>query len=1316
MSRQLFVVAIVMALAAPLGGQPVQPPAMTPLPKNPPFKYVKAKVPFYPAGKSWGTTTEPLGEMQLPLKVGEAIKRLSVPVDFEVKVFAADPDIKRPICMNWDERGRLWIAETVDYPNELKPAGQGRDRIVICEDTDGNGRANKFTVFADKLSIPTGFTFHKDGIIVVQAPHTLWLRDTDGDGVADKRAVLFSGWGTGDTHAGPSNLHYGFDNWIWGMCGYAGFNGTVGGEKHRFGQGFFRFKPDGSKLEFLRSTNNNSWGVGFSEEGLVFGSTANGNPSVYLPIPNRYYESVRGWSASVLGGIAGDAPMHPITERVRQVDHHGRFTAAAGHALYTARLYPKEYWNRAAFVAEPTGHLIATFQLERKGSDFVSRNAWNLLASDDEWCAPIMAEVGPDGCVWVIDWYNFIVQHNPTPAGFKTGKGQAYETELRDKKHGRVYRLVPKKLPSPPAPLPEGEGRRSDARGQRNEESGGAFLLPSPPGTPGGEGQGEGGQRPLQRRVDFASDTVPLTPTPLPRSTGGEGSVAQRSPHLVAGQGVENKKRFSLRKATPERLLAAVKNDNMLWRKHVQRLLVERGQRDVVPGLLNLIADPGVDELGINPGAIHALWTLHGLGVLDGKDADMVAVAKALEHRSAGVRSNAALVLPRNHEAAHAILDAKLLNDADAHVRLAALLALAKMPRHDKIGAALATMLRRAENLEDRWIPEAATSAAAAHDATFLAAILASKDPLPARMEKVVTIVAEHHGRVGDVGSTAGLIAGLAKAQPGVAETIVAGLAKGWPKNRPVPPSAALEANLKDAFTKLPAGGRGNLLRLTNAWGLKTFDKYLDEIRQSYLAVIGNDKLTDDNRVSAARELVGLGGDDAIDKLIEFVTPRTPPALASGLVEALSASPSERVAPLLLKQMPALTPSARAAAVRVLLGRPERTRALLDAVEKGAVALGELALDQKEALLAHPDGKLAARARKLLAKSGGLPNPDRQKVVEELLPLTQLTGNPALGKAVFTKQCANCHTHGGEGAKIGPDLTGMATHPKAELLIHIIDPSRSVEGNFRVYTIATADGKVLSGLLTSESKTAIEVIDSQAKKHVLLRENIEELTASNKSLMPDGFEKQVSKDELVNLLEFLTQRGKFLPLPLAKAATIVSTRGMFNNKDDRAERLIFADWSVKTFKGVPFHLVDPQGERVPNVVLLHGPHGQFPPKMPKSVKLTCNSPALAIHLLSGVAGWGFPIGKKGSHSLTVRLHLDDDGKAEDHKLLNGVHFADYIRRVDVPGSDFAFDLAGRQIRYLAVHPKSTAPIREIEFLKGGDQTAPLIMAVTVETR
>jgi putative heme-binding domain-containing protein len=329
------------------------------------------------------------------------------------------------------------------------------------------------------------------------------------------------------------------------------------------------------------------------------------------------------------------------------------------------------------------------------------------------------------------------------------------------------------------------------------------------------------------------------------------------------------------------------------------------------------------------------------------------------------------------------------------------------------------------------------------------------------------------------------------------------------------------------------------------------------------------------------------------------------------------------------------------------------------------------------------------------------------------MPLTRRSGDAAAGKVVFKNHCAKCHTHGGEGAKIGPDLTGMAVHPKEHLIVEILDPSRSVEGNYRQYNLTTKGGKVLAGLLASETKTAVELLDAEGKRHTVQRDDIDDLQATPKSLMPDGFEKQLSKDDLVNLLEFLTKRGKYLPLPLDKVATAVSTRGMFYSLEARAERLVFESWTPRTFKEVPFVLVDPQGERVRNVVLLYGPQGSIPPKMPRSVSLPCNAPAKAVHLLSGVSGWGFPLGEKGSVSLTVRLHYED-GKTEDHPLKNGEHFADYIRRVDVPGSEFAYNLRGRQVRYLAVHPRRPDSIKQIEFVKGPDDTAPIIVAVTVE--
>jgi putative membrane-bound dehydrogenase-like protein len=1194
-----------------------------------PFAYEPAEVPLYLPGQDRKQQQKDyLRRMQEPLEPAESMPHMVVPGGFEVRLFAAEPDIAKPICMAWDHRGRLWIAETTDYPNDLQPPGQGHDRIKICEDTDGDGRADKFTVFADALSIPTSLAFANGGVVVTQAPQTLFLKDTDGDDKADVRRVLFRGWGTRDTHAGPSNLRWGFDNWLWGMVGYSGFEGTVGGEELDFAQGLFRVRPDGTKLEFLRSTNNNSWGVGLSEEGLVFGSTANGNPSVYMPIPNRFYEAVRGWSARVLGPTAASPRFFPVTENVRQVDNFGAFTAGAGHALYTARAYPRPYWNSTAFVSDPTGHLTATFTLQRKGSDFTTYNGWNLLASDDEWTSPVAAEVGPDGQVWVIDWYSFIVQHNPTPQGFETGKGAAYVTPLRDKTHGRIYRIV-------------------------------------------------------------ATNSKPAAPIALDPND-------------------------------PAHLVAALKNDNMFWRMHAQRLLVERGQTDVVAELIRLVQDPSVDAIGLNPAAIHALWTLHGLGALGGSNpAATAAAVAALKHPSAGVRRNALQVVPRDEATAAQLLAAGSLSDEDAQVRLAALLALAEMPRSEAAAAAIVAALASGTFEGDRWLPDAATSAAAAHDREFLRALAAHRfdRPAGATVLAVVGRVAEHYARGGPTDSVGPLLVALAGSDQVVAEAILQGLARGWPSDRPAHLDVATEEAMVRLLPRVSPEAQASLVKLAVRWGSKRFDAHATEIAATLLATAQDETNPDSARIDAARQLIEFRKDDAAPPrtLLGLITPRTTPALATGLIQAIGRSESPDVGDDLVAGLSMMTPAVRPGALRVLLGRGDWTESLLDGVEQGAVRLSQLSLDQKQALAAHPDRAIARRAKRLLDSSGGgLPDPDRQKVIDELAPLVLRTGDAAHGKQVFLQQCAKCHTINGEGGKVGPDLTGMSVHPKDELLIHILDPSRSVEGNFVQYSVATVDGRVLNGLLASESKTAVELLDVEGKTNVVLREEIEELAASTKSVMPEGFEKQVPPADLADLLEFLTQRGKYLPLDLRPEATTVSTRGMFNDEGSRIERLIFPDWSPKTYEGVPFQLVDPQGDRVPNVILLYGPQGTIPPKMPKTVSLPCHTSARAIHFLSGVSGWGYPYGGgEPTVSLIVRLHYAD-GTTEDHPLRNGVEFADYIRPVEVPGSKLAFRLRGQQIRYLSVQPKRTDTVDRIELIKGHDATAPVVMAVTVE--
>lgn len=586
-----------------------------------------ARIPNYLAGEDDARMVEPLNPEQ-------SLAWSATAAGIDVRLFAAEPDVASPLALTWDDSGRLYLAESVDYPNERRPEGEGRDRIVMVEDLDQDGRGDRFSIFADNLSVPTSLLWVDGGLLVHQPPRTLFLKDHDGDGVADERRVVLDGWGAGDTHAGPSNLRYGIDNWIYGTVGYSGFRGTVGGEQLQFGSSLYRFRTDGSELEVLCSTSNNTWGLGLSETGEVFNSTANNDQICYLAIPNRFYEGVSGWHGNGWSFIGDYREFHPLTPGVRQVDWHDRYTAAAGSAIYTARAFPSSYWNSVALVCEPTGHLVHKSRLERDGAGFVARDGHNLFASGDEWCAPIVAEVGPDGAVWVIDWYSYVVQHNPTPRGFETGRGNAYVTPHRDKQYARILRLVHREAP-------------------------------------------------------------PLAPRDLTEEDAAD-------------------------------LVTILDDDNMFWRLHAQRLLVERDEGSAVPALESRLASPRLDEIGNDPGAIHAMWTLHGLDALSSS-----AVLAGLTHPSAAVRKNAARAAAGRPEVQEGLV--ALLDDSDALVVREALLALSSGPASEEVGARVYDLLGDEGFVSDRWLVDAATAAAAAHDAGFLGAALAKAPPAEER-------------------------------------------------------------------------------------------------------------------------------------------------------------------------------------------------------------------------------------------------------------------------------------------------------------------------------------------------------------------------------------------------------------------------------------------------------------------------------------------------------------------------------------------------------------------------------------------------------
>ena len=576
-------------------------------------------------------------QYQAPLRPNDSMRYTQVPADFNLQLFASEPEVVKPIYLAWDERGRAWVIEALDYPHGLVDEGQpGKANIKICEDTNGDGKADKFTLFADKLNLPTALVFVNGGIIVSVARQMLFLKDTNGDDKADVREAILPGWGAGDTHAMQNNLGRGFDNWLYGAVGYSSFRGNVGGKDLQFGQGVFRFKADGSALEFLYQFNNNTWGFGQNAYGDVFGSTANGNPTFYgyLPAtllnPTQPGAGRRGSQGAPTSGGSGEtnqirrlssarsmAPgmrMHPNTPNVRMVDNFGGYTAASGHAFMVSDALPARLQGKA-LVTEPTAKLIGIMDIQRDGGGYKALDGLNFLASSDEWMSPIFADVGPDGAVWVIDFYSFIIQHNPTPsmqsAGIQatTGRGGAYKTEndLRDQTHGRIYRVAWK------------DGPKSSTK--------------------------------------------------------------------------------SLARAKSPELIAALDSGNMFWSLTAQRLIVDNKLKDTAPGLKKRVTS----RTG-GTGAIHALWSLEGLGALD-KGTHQA----ALLDKDPALRRNAIRALPANEAGRQLFFSSAVIQDPDLVTREVAFVKLAEFPTIPEIQTVVAQLPRVAANTNDAFLNDALT-------------------------------------------------------------------------------------------------------------------------------------------------------------------------------------------------------------------------------------------------------------------------------------------------------------------------------------------------------------------------------------------------------------------------------------------------------------------------------------------------------------------------------------------------------------------------------------------------------------------------------
>jgi putative membrane-bound dehydrogenase-like protein len=369
-----------------------------------------------------------------PTPPEKARSEMRVPDGFEITLFASEPDIRKPIAFDFDARGRMIIAEAASYPLGPREGEPATDSIKILEDTDRDGRADKITVFADGLNIPDAVAVAHNGLIVAEAPNLWLMRDTDGDDRADEKTVILTGFGRQDTHHMIHGLAWGPEGKLLMTQGCFNSSDVLadGKEWHLDRGNFFRCWPDGSALELIHSSFTNSWGFDWDDYGNWIGQDNEGPRLIHLVDRADYGLNImdrRDGQPGILPGIPTDGARS-----------HG-YVIQSGLVVYSGDAFPREY-NGDVFEGAPGLHKIIRDTLEPSGASFFASEQDDLLATDDPWHRPIALTVGPDGAIYMLDWYNEILAHVEHPL----------DSPRRDRSRGRIYRIAWKGAPKTPYP------------------------------------------------------------------------------------------------------------------------------------------------------------------------------------------------------------------------------------------------------------------------------------------------------------------------------------------------------------------------------------------------------------------------------------------------------------------------------------------------------------------------------------------------------------------------------------------------------------------------------------------------------------------------------------------------------------------------------------------------------------------------------------------------------------------------------------------------------------------------------------------------
>ncbi len=969
----------------------------------------------------------------------EAIASFELEPGFKIELIAAEPLVADPVDMEIDEYGRMYVVEMHGYP--LDKSGNGK--IKLLTDTDGDGRMDKSTVFADNLVLPNGILRWKQGILVTDAPNVLYFEDTDGDGIADRRDTVLTGFSLSNPHINVNNPIYGLDNFIHlahrGAITTRSYQDIFGdeGEEIRFPgkQGSpvlpknaesrsVRFRPDRQQIEM--TSGRAQFGHTFDEWGRhLFADNQNHAfaESIALPYLKRNPELLITEATTGISDHGDAAEIFQITEHPERQMFSGAgvMTSASGVVAYLGGAFPPPFDKKVTFVCESVSNLVHADKLRDTGTTFIAsrigRAGKEFLASTDAWSRPVNLYIGPDGALYMVDYYRQIIEHPEWMSDEAIAAGGLYNGIDM----GRIYRIS-------------------------------------------------------------ATDAPPADWT----------------------------KGIALGDADSHTLVEKLSSNNIWWRTHAQRLLVDRQDSTVTGQLINMAVTNPVPEA-----RVHALWTLEGLGYLT---PDLI--GSALRDTVAGVRENAIKLSESYILSAPVLADAllSLQNDPDPKVRYQLLCTLGYLNSKKSEQARQHLLFR---DIDDKWVQVAALSAASAQSGSLLPMVLDRFQPGVPAYNTLVEHLTAMTGSSGSIKDITSLIRKSASAATGSRSAWQAPVLKGLSQGMR---TRKLEANLDNeqkllvsaVFTHPSAAVRNAAIQLLKVIGIDNETQAKAGMTKA-AGIAGNRSLPDERRVEAI-DFIALRDPEPHKTLLQqLIVPQEHPSVQIAAVKTLGLLKDETVTRYALQQWEELTPAIREVALNTFMANPVRRKQLLDALETGTVLPSNIGWGRSAQLMQDNDDNIRNRARVLLAPK------DEQDINKEYQQTLTLKGNLDSGRLVFQQNCALCHQVRGEmGVAFGPDLGTVQGWLAKDILANILSPNQSIAVGFDLWEVELKTGERMQGIISGETSSALTIKSAPGVEKTLNRQEIQNLRVMNTSLMPP-LNGQINPQEMADLIAFLRQ-------------------------------------------------------------------------------------------------------------------------------------------------------------------------------------------------